>query len=549
LDFGFWIERVIFVIIAFIILICAETFLLNSIENPKSEHELVLILDFGSQYTQLIARRVRELGVYCEIVPFTIPLEKIVEKNPKAVILSGGPNSVYDADAPKISSDFFKQINSPILGICYGMQLIALEFGGNVEPSTKREYGHAHLQILAQKSAIFHELPREMDVWMSHGDHVFAAPNGFEVTATTGELITAIESEDRKIYGLQFHPEVAHTPRGKEIIGNFLFNVCGCAGDWTSAQFIKEEIEKIRQTVGESDAIICGLSGGVDSTVAAALVQEAVGERQTCVFVNNGLLRADEFEETLRLYKEKMHLNVRGVDASEEFYAVLEGVSDPEIKRKNIGRTFIEVFDRAAHEIGNVKWLVQGTLYPDVIESVSLRGASVTIKTHHNVGGLPEKMNLKLIEPLRELFKDEVRLIGKDLGVPDEILQRHPFPGPGLAVRILGDVTPEKVALLQSADRIFQQELKSSGLYNETWQAFAVLLPIQTVGVMGDFRTYEKTVALRAITSTDGMTADWARLPHDFLARVSTRITSEVRGVNRVVYDISSKPPATIEWE
>ena len=549
MDFGFWIERVIFVIIAFIILICAETFLLNSIENPKSEHELVLILDFGSQYTQLIARRVRELGVYCEIVPFTIPLEKIVEKNPKAVILSGGPNSVYDADAPKISSDFFKQINSPILGICYGMQLIALEFGGNVEPSTKREYGHAHLQILAQKSAIFHELPREMDVWMSHGDHVFAAPNGFEVTATTGELITAIESEDRKIYGLQFHPEVAHTPRGKEIIGNFLFNVCGCAGDWTSAQFIKEEIEKIRQTVGESDAIICGLSGGVDSTVAAALVQEAVGERQTCVFVNNGLLRADEFEETLRLYKEKMHLNVRGVDASEEFYAVLEGVSDPEIKRKNIGRTFIEVFDRAAHEIGNVKWLVQGTLYPDVIESVSLRGASVTIKTHHNVGGLPEKMNLKLIEPLRELFKDEVRLIGKDLGVPDEILQRHPFPGPGLAVRILGDVTPEKVALLQSADRIFQQELKSSGLYNETWQAFAVLLPIQTVGVMGDFRTYEKTVALRAITSTDGMTADWARLPHDFLARVSTRITSEVRGVNRVVYDISSKPPATIEWE
>jgi GMP synthase (glutamine-hydrolysing) len=384
---------------------------------------------------------------------------------------------------------------------------------------------------------------------MSHGDHVFSAPKDFEITAESGGIITAIESAQHQIYGLQFHPEVAHTPQGKEILANFLFKICGCRGDWTAAQFIKEEIEKIRQTVGDTDSVVCGLSGGVDSTVAATLVHEAIGARQTCIFVNNGLLRADEFEETLKLYNENLHLNVRGVDASEEFYAALKGVAEPEQKRKNIGRTFIEVFDRAAHEIGNVKWLVQGTLYPDVIESVSLRGASVTIKTHHNVGGLPEKMNLKLIEPLRELFKDEVRAIGKDLGVPEEILQRHPFPGPGLAVRILGEVTPEKVQLLQSADRIFQQELKSSGLYNETWQAFTVLLPIQTVGVMGDFRTYERCVALRAITSTDGMTADWARLPHEFLARVSARITSEVRGINRVVYDISSKPPATIEWE
>lgn len=523
--------------------------MINSSENPKSGHELVLILDFGSQYTQLIARRVRELGVYCEIVPFHYSLEKIVERNPKGVILSGGPNSVYDADAPKVSADFFRQIKQPILGICYGMQLVALGFGGNVEPSAKREYGAAHLQVLADKSAIFHDLPREMDVWMSHGDHVFAAPDGFEVTATTGELITAIESDERRIYGLQFHPEVAHTTLGKEILRNFLFEICDCRGDWTAGTFIKEEIEKIRQTVGETDAVVCGLSGGVDSTVAATLVHEAIGNRQTCVFVNNGLLRADEFEETLRLYEEKLHLNVRGVDASEEFYAALKDVADPEQKRKNIGRTFIEVFDREAHKIGNVRWLVQGTLYPDVIESVSLRGASVTIKTHHNVGGLPEKMNLKLIEPLRELFKDEVRAIGKDLGVPQEILERHPFPGPGLAVRILGEVTPEKVRLLQSADRIFQQELKSSGLYNETWQAFSVLLPVETVGVMGDFRTYERTLALRAVTSTDGMTADWARLPHEFLARVSARITSEVRGINRVVYDISSKPPATIEWE
>lgn len=513
------------------------------------QHELILILDFGSQYTQLIARRVREQGVYCEIVPFHHALEEITNKNPKGVILSGGPSSVTDEDAPKVSKNFYAQIDAPILGICYGMQLLAVDLGGESLPAQRREYGHARLKVLSGETELFQELPFELDVWMSHGDHVTQLPEGFHTTATTGDVVTAIENKQEKIYAVQFHPEVSHTPLGKEILRNFLFNICDCKGDWTSTQFIAEEIEKIRSIVGAGENVVCGLSGGVDSTVAAVLVQEAIGARQTCIFVNNGLLRAGEFEETLQIYKDNLHLNVIGVDASEEFYAVLKDVIDPELKRKAIGAKFIDVFDQEAGKIGDVKWLVQGTLYPDVIESVSLRGASVTIKSHHNVGGLPEKMNLKLIEPLRELFKDEVRLIGKDLGIPDEILQRHPFPGPGLGVRILGDITPEKVNLLQKADKIFIEELKSNDLYGETWQAFAVLLPIQSVGVMGDFRTYEKTIALRAITSTDGMTADWARLPFDFLAKVSSRITSEVRGINRVVYDISSKPPSTIEWE
>ena len=513
------------------------------------QHELILILDFGSQYTQLIARRVREQGVYCEIVPFFYPLEKILERNPKGVILSGGPNSVYEEDAPQVTPDFYERINAPILGICYGMQLLAKDLRGQVSPSDKREYGHAKLKVLSGKTELFADLPFELDVWMSHGDHVTGLPDGFHQTATTGEVVTAIENEARKIYAVQFHPEVSHTPLGKEVLRNFLFNICECKGDWTSAQFIAEEIEKIRAIVGDSGKVVCGLSGGVDSTVAAVLVQEAIGARQTCIFVNNGLLRAGEFETTLALYKEKLHLNVIGVDASEDFYAVLKTVVDPELKRKAIGAKFIDVFDAQANKIGDVKWLVQGTLYPDVIESVSLRGASVTIKSHHNVGGLPEKMNLKLIEPLRELFKDEVRLIGKDLGIPGEILERHPFPGPGLGVRILGDITPEKVELLQKADKIFIEELHNFGIYNDVWQAFAVLLPIQSVGVMGDFRTYERAVALRAVTSTDGMTADWARLPFDFLQAVSSRITSEIRGINRVVYDISSKPPSTIEWE
>ncbi len=512
-------------------------------------HELIIILDFGSQYTQLIARRVREQGVYCEIHPFHISAAEIAAKRPKGVILSGGPSSVTDEDAPRVAADFYDKIGAPILGICYGMQLVAVDLGGASEPAARREYGHAQLKVLSGKTALFNELPFELDVWMSHGDHVTRLPDGFHTTATTGEVVTAIENEERRIYCVQFHPEVSHTPLGKEILRNFLFNICKCKGDWTPSQFIKEEIEKIREIVGPADNVVCGLSGGVDSTVAAVLVHEAIGERQTCIFVNNGLLRFREFEDTLEVYKNNLHLNVRGVDASAEFYAALKDVSDPELKRKATGRTFIEIFDAEAQKIGDVRWLVQGTLYPDVIESVSLRGSSVTIKSHHNVGGLPEKMNLKLIEPLRELFKDEVRLIGKDLGIPDEILQRHPFPGPGLGVRILGDITPEKVELLKKADRIFIEELHNFGIYKDVWQAFAVLLPIQSVGVMGDFRTYEKTVALRAVTSTDGMTADWARLPHDFLAAVSSRITSEVRGVNRVVYDISSKPPSTIEWE
>jgi len=492
---------------------------------------------------------VREQGVYCEIHPFSLSAEMIAAKNPKGVILSGGPSSVTDEDAPRVEEGFYDRISAPILGICYGMQLVAVDLGGKNEPAARREYGHAHLKVLSGKTALFESLPFEMDVWMSHGDHVTSVPAGFTITATTGDVITAIENEERSIYCVQFHPEVSHTPQGKEVLHNFLFNICGCKGDWTPAQFIKEEIEKIREIVGQEDNVVCGLSGGVDSTVAAVLVHEAIGTRQTCIFVNNGLLRANEFEDTLKLYKDKLHLNVRGVDASTEFYTVLKDVVDPEKKRKAIGGKFIDVFDAEAKRIGDVKWLVQGTLYPDVIESVSLRGASVTIKTHHNVGGLPEKMNLKLIEPLRELFKDEVRLIGKDLGIPEEILQRHPFPGPGLGVRIIGDITPEKVELLQKADLILREELQNFGIYNDVWQAFAVLLPIQSVGVMGDYRTYEKTVALRAVTSTDGMTADWARVPHDFLARVSSRITSEVRGVNRVVYDISSKPPSTIEWE
>ncbi len=514
------------------------------------QHELILILDFGSQYTQLIARRVREQGVYCEIHPFHLSNEKIAAMKPKGVILSGGPSSVSDEDAPRVSEGFYDQINVPILGICYGMQLIAVDFGGELEPANEREYGHAKLKRRSGKTEIFTDLPEELDVWMSHGDHVTEIPEGFHRTATSGESITAIENPDRRIFAVQFHPEVAHTPKGKDILKNYVFNICGCKGDWTPSQFIEEEVAAIKSTVGETGKVVCGLSGGVDSTVAATLVHNAIGNRQTCIFVNNGLLRHREFEDTIKLYKSKLKLNVIGVDASEDFYEELKDVTDPEEKRKIIGRKFIDVFDAEAGKIdGDVSYLVQGTLYPDVIESVSLRGSSVTIKSHHNVGGLPEKMNLKLIEPLRELFKDEVRIIGKDLDIPDEILGRHPFPGPGLAVRILGDITPEKVELLQSVDRIFIEELKSNDLYNETWQAFAVLLPIQSVGVMGDFRTYEKTVVLRAINSTDGMTADWTRLPHDFLAKVSSRITSEIRGVNRVVYDISSKPPATIEWE
>jgi GMP synthase (glutamine-hydrolysing) len=515
----------------------------------SSQHELILILDFGSQYTQLIARRVREQGVYCEIHPFHTSVEEIKKLNPKGVILSGGPSSVTDEGAPRLKPEFYDEISVPLLGICYGMQLIAVDLGGKNEPARAREYGAAQLKRLSGKTRLFSNLPEELDVWMSHGDHVTELPPGFQKTASTGDVVTAIENIEDNIYAVQFHPEVAHTPKGKEIVRNFLFYVCGVAGDWTPSQFIEEEIAAILETVGPNDRVVCGLSGGVDSTVAAVLVHKAIGDRQTCIFVNNGLLRHREFEETLRLYERSLGLNVIGVDATEEFYKALGRKRDPEKKRKAIGKTFIEVFDAEAKKIGGVKYLVQGTLYPDVIESVPIHGSSVTIKSHHNVGGLPDKMHLDLIEPLRELFKDEVRNIGKDLGITEEILGRHPFPGPGLAVRILGNITADKVALLQKVDKIFIEELKSNELYDETWQAFAVLLPIQSVGVMGDFRTYEKTIALRAINSTDGMTADWSRLPHEFLATVSSRITSEVRGVNRVVYDITSKPPGTIEWE
>ncbi len=514
----------------------------------RTSHERIIILDFGSQYTQLIARRVREAGVYCEILPFSVSVEEIESHHPRGLILSGGPASVYDSDAPHPNPELLQSNGTPVLGICYGLQLIAHNLGGEVEPSRSREYGYARLSVLDGSSPLFTGLPQEMDVWMSHGDKVNAVPDGFRVTAQTGEALGAFENQAKGIYGLQFHPEVVHTPLGAQILRNFLFDICGCAGDWTPSAAIDEQTERIKEQLGNGRAI-CGLSGGVDSSVAAALVHRAVGDRQTCLFINNGLLREGEFESTLTLLKQKLKLNIEGVDASARFLDALKDVVDPETKRKRIGALFIEVFEEEAKRIGGVDFLVQGTLYPDVIESVSVRGPSMTIKSHHNVGGLPEKMNLKLIEPLRELFKDEVRLIGRELGVPEEILTRHPFPGPGLAVRILGDVSEERLRILRAADRILEEELRRADLYGYVWQAFAVLLPISTVGVMGDVRTYERVIAIRAVTSVDGMTADWARLPHDFLARVSTRIVAEVQGINRVVYDISSKPPVTIEWE
>lgn len=515
---------------------------------PTESHERVIILDFGSQYTQLIARRIREAGVYCEILPFNTPARQIEAIKPRGLIFSGGPASVYAEDAPHSEPSLINESNSPVLGICYGLQLMAQQLGGEVRASGQRGYGYGRLEVVDKATRLFAGLPQEMDVWLSHGDRVTRLPEGFHMTAQTDEGVNAFENPERNIYGVQFHPEVAHTPLGGQILRNFLFEICKCKGDWTPAAVIDEQVQRIRETVGENDQVICGLSGGVDSSVAAALVHRAIGNRQTCLFVNNGLLREGEFESTLALLKQSLKLNIRGVDASATFLVGLRGVVDPETKRKIIGRTFIEVFEAESKPL-DAKFLVQGTLYPDVIESVSVRGPSVTIKSHHNVGGLPEKMNLKLIEPLRELFKDEVRTIGRELGVPEEILSRHPFPGPGLAVRVLGDITEDRLEVLRAADRIFDEELRRAELYHSVWQAFAVLLPISTVGVMGDERTYERVIALRAVTSVDGMTADWARLPHDLLARASSRIVSEVKGVNRVVYDISSKPPSTIEWE
>ncbi|MDP2958601.1 MAG: glutamine-hydrolyzing GMP synthase [Longimicrobiales bacterium] len=513
------------------------------------EHDRILILDFGSQFTQLIARRIREERVYCEIHPPTRSLEWIRAWRPSGVILSGGPSSVYDEGVPTADKELLR-CGIPILGICYGMQLIAHLEGGKVHHG-KREYGRAELSV-AREDGLFagFNAAETTTVWCSHGDHVDEPPVGYERIASTATLpMAAFRSTEHPIWGVQFHPEVAHTRRGDEILSNFLFDVCGCAPTWTAGAFIEDTVARIRETVGDATAI-CGLSGGVDSSVAAVLVHRAIGDRLTCIFVDHGLLRKHEREQVERMFRSHYRMRLVVEDASDLFLSRLEGIADPERKRKAIGNTFIEVFEATASREGTgATFLVQGTLYPDVIESVSAGGPSVTIKTHHNVGGLPEEMPFRLIEPLRELFKDEVRQVGRELGLPEEFVGRHPFPGPGLAIRILGEVTPQRLAVLQDADAIYLEEIRAAGLYDEIWQAFAVLLPVQSVGVMGDARTYENVLALRAVTSRDGMTADWFPFPHDVLARISTRIINEVRGINRVTYDVSSKPPATIEWE
>ena len=511
----------------------------------------ILIIDYGSQFTQLIARRVREAHVYCEIHPPTRSLEWIREWRPTGIIWSGGPNSVYDAGAPTADPKQF-DLGVPILGLCYGFHLMAHLTGGKVLPSNEKEYGRAMVKPAGGRMWQGFAAGEPTQVWMSHGDHIDAPPPGFVVTATSDNgLIAAIEHQVKPFFALQFHPEVAHTLRGSDLIENFLFSICHAKPDWTAAHFIETEVAKIKALVPADTRVICGLSGGVDSSVAAALVHRAVGDRLTCIFVDHGLLRLNERHQVESTFREHLGIDLRVVDASERFLGKLAGVSDPERKRKIIGHEFIEVFNDEAKKVaGKVGFLVQGTLYPDVIESVSPTGGpSVTIKTHHNVGGLPEKLPFKLIEPLRELFKDEVRQVGRDLGLPEVMVGRHPFPGPGLAIRILGEVTKEQCDILRKADAIYIEEIRAAGLYDEIWQAFAVLLPIRSVGVVGDFRSYDQVVGLRAVTSRDGMTADWYPFPHEALARISTRISNEVRGVNRVVYDVSSKPPATIEWE
>lgn len=515
-----------------------------------SQHdEIILILDFGSQYTQLIARKIRELGVYCEIHPFTISEEKIKVLAPQGIVLSGGPKGVTEKNAP-LPFRGLLELGIPVLGICYGLQVITHFLGGKVVASKAREYGPADLS-LEQDDCLLKDIPSPTKVWMSHGDKISEIPDHFQVLARTGSApFAAIAEPERKIYGIQFHPEVYHTTAGKTVLHNFIYNACACVGNWTMANFVEETVASIRALVGDDEEVVCGLSGGVDSVVAAALVYKAIGKRLHCIFVDNGLLRKDEAREVAARFDTFFGDGFQAIDAGEKFLTKLKGVVDPEKKRRIIGNEFISVFERESKKIGEIAYLVQGTLYPDVIESISPDGGpSVTIKTHHNVGGLPEKMHLKLIEPLRELFKDEVRRAGKELGIPDEMLGRHPFPGPGLAVRILGDITDERVRILQEADAIFIAELRKAGWYDKIWQAFAVLLPVNTVGVMGDQRTYECAAVLRAVTSVDGMTADWGRLPYDLLARASNRIINEVKGINRVVYDISSKPPATIEWE
>ncbi|ASB50811.1 glutamine-hydrolyzing GMP synthase [Alkalitalea saponilacus] len=505
----------------------------------------IIILDFGSQYTQLIARRVREHNVYCEIHPYHHVPE--LDETVKGVILSGSPSSVRDENAPipQLSHIIGKL---PVLGVCYGAQYLAQSYGGVVEASDSREYGRANLEFVDNKSKLFLEIEDSSQVWMSHGDTIMQLPDGFEIIASTKDVrVAGYHVAEKNIYGIQFHPEVYHTIQGTQILYNFLIDICGCIQDWSPASFVESTIDSLKSQLG-NDKVVLGLSGGVDSSVAAILLHRAIGNNLTCIFVDQGLLRKNEYENVLESYKH-MGLNVIGVNAKDLFLGELKGVSDPETKRKIIGRLFIEVFDAEAKKIKDVKWLAQGTIYPDVIESVSVNGPSVTIKSHHNVGGLPEKMNLKVVEPLRLLFKDEVRRVGHEMKISPTILGRHPFPGPGLAIRILGDITPEKVTLLQEVDHIFIEGLKFNGLYDKVWQAGAMLLPVQSVGVMGDERTYESVVALRAVQSTDGMTADWVHLPYEFLSRISNEIINKVRGVNRVVYDISSKPPATIEWE
>jgi GMP synthase (glutamine-hydrolysing) len=513
-------------------------------------HQTILVLDFGSQYTQLIARRLRELSVYSEIVPFNTAVEKLREKSPVGIILSGGPKSVSEAGAPKCVPELF-ELGTPVLGICYGMQLMTDVLGGEVRRSGQREFGHANVRVTGNGTPpkLFRQVPSELRVWASHGDDVNAVPPGFSVAATSATApIAAMEAPDRDLYALLFHPEVAHTDHGLAILRNFAYGVCGCIGDWTIASFIEEATERIKVQVGLGK-VVCGLSGGVDSTVAAMLIHRAIGDRLTCIFVDNGLLRYDEAKQIVKRFTDKMRLPLDFVDASDIFLERLAGVTDPETKRKIIGATFIDVFEKRANELGGFDFLAQGTLYPDVIESASVHGPAVVIKSHHNVGGLPERMHFKLVEPLRDLFKDEVRRVGRDLGLDSEFVVRQPFPGPGLAVRLLGEITKDRLDLLRLADKIVAEEIRKAGWYERLWQSFAVLLPVQSVGVMGDARTYEFTVAIRAVESLDGMTADWARLPHDLLATISSRIVNEVRGINRVVYDISSKPPSTIEWE